>query len=51
MAVLYGEERVLDPLEHGLRLLHGGDADVLVEVAHVTDRRHHHRRARAEHLQ
>lgn len=51
MAVLYGEERVLNSLEHWLRLLHGGDVDVIVEEPNPTDGADHYSRASAKHLQ
>lgn len=51
VAVLDGQQRVLHALEHGLRLLHGGDGDVLLQEPDPADGADQHRRARAEHLQ
>lgn len=51
MAVLDGQERVLDPLEHWLLLLGRGDVDLLLHEANLADGTDAHRRARAEHLQ
>lgn len=51
MSVLDGEERVLEPLVHGLGLLHGRDVDVLLDVADVAYRCYHHCGSGAEHFQ
>lgn len=49
--VLYGEQRVLDTLEHRLCLLHCGDRDVFIQEADPADRAYYHRRAGAKHFQ
>lgn len=51
VSVLDGEERVLEPLVHGLGLLHGRDVDVLLDVADVAYRCYHHCGSGAEHFQ
>lgn len=51
MAVLDCQQCVLDPLEHGLRLLHCGDVDIVLEEADPADRADDGRCARSKHLQ
>lgn len=51
MAILYGQQRILDPLEYWLRLFHSWYINILFQKSNPAYGADHYRRASAEHLQ